>query len=139
MPCEVLEGASEWGSRRQRGSRAEPRGKRGASSGNLHAYWDELLGTHQDPFTIEKSADELVKEYPRETFGEERMKFNTRDWAEESVQASLNTPYQNLDLEITKFADMPVGYDADARRVERRRATLGGYRLADEMKMSFGA
>jgi hypothetical protein len=56
------------------------------------------------------------------------------DWAEESVQVSIKTVYKNLDPEITRFVDVPVGYDADARRTARRRVALAGYRLAEELK-----
>jgi len=50
---------------------------------------------------------------------------------------SLKTVYNNLDPEITNFVDVPVGYDADARRAARRRVALAGYRLADELKRLF--
>ena len=46
---------------------------------------------------------------------------------------------KNLDPAITKFADRPVCYEADARRAARRRAALAGYRLADELKRLFAA
>jgi hypothetical protein len=61
-----------------------------------------------------------------------------RDWAEENVQISLKTVYNNLDPEITTFADLPVRHEADATRVARRRATLAGYTLANELKRLFG-
>jgi hypothetical protein len=64
---------------------------------------------------------------------------NIEDRAEESVEASLRTVYRNLDLEITNFADLPVGYEADAKRVARCRAALVGYRLGDELKRLFAA
>ena len=90
-----------------------PRG-RGGRGNNLHAYWDDLLGTDEDPAHIEKLAEELILEYPRAGFADELSKTNIRDWAEESVQICLKTVYTNLDPEITKFADVPIGYDADA-------------------------
>lgn len=54
------------------------------------------------------------------------------------MQISLMTVYNNLDPEVTTFADVPVGYEADATRSARRRAALAGYRLADELKRLFG-
>jgi hypothetical protein len=68
------------------------------------------------------------------TFAVELTKTNIQDWAEESVEVCRKTVYRNLDPEITSFADMPLGYEADAKRVPRRRAALAGYRLADELK-----
>ena len=114
-----------------------PRG-RGERSNNLHAYWDDLLGTDQNPAAIEKLAEELVKEYPLANFADDLKMTNIRDWAEESVQISLKTVYNDLDPKITTFADPPIGYQADARRAARRRVSLAGYRLAEELKRLFG-
>ncbi len=114
-----------------------PRG-RGDRGNNLHAYWDDLLGVDESPDAVNAVADRLVAEFPREMFAEELKKTNIGDWAEESVGISLRTVYNDLDPEITKFADIPVGYDADAGRVARRRAALAGYRLADELKRLYG-
>jgi hypothetical protein len=75
-------------------------------------------------------ADELIKEFPRTGFAAELTSTNIRDWAEESVAIGFKTVYKNLDPEITTFADMPVGYEADAKRAARSRAALAGYRLA---------
>ena len=114
-----------------------PRGQ-GERRNNLHAYWDDLLGTDQNPAAIEKLAEEPVKEYPQAGFVNELAKTNIRDWAEESVEISLKTVYNNLDPEITTFVDVPVGYDADARKAARMRVALAGYRLAEELKKLFG-
>jgi hypothetical protein len=104
---------------------------RGSRESNLHAYWDDLLGTDSSPAAVERLADELMKEYPAAGFTAELKKTNIREWAEESVEISLGTVYKNLDPNITRFADRPVGYEADARRVARRRVAVVGYRLAD--------
>jgi hypothetical protein len=108
-----------------------PRGNR---SNNLHAYWDDLLGTDKGPAAIEKLAEELVQQYPRAGFADELTKTNIKDWAEESVQICVNTVYRNLDPEITRFANLPVGYEADAKRAGRRQVALAGYRLTEELK-----
>ncbi len=56
---------------------------------------------------------------------------------EESVEISLRTVYRSLDPYVTQFFDLPVGYEADAQRVARRRVALAGYRLAQELKGLF--
>jgi hypothetical protein len=111
---------------------------RGGRQYNLHAYWDDLLGNDQESAAVERLAEDLMREYPREGFTGDLAKTNIRDWAEESVQISLTTVYRNLDPEITTFAELPVGYEADATRVARRRAALAGYRLADDLKRLLG-
>ena len=42
-------------------------------------------------------------------FSDDLKKTSIRDWAEESVQISLKTVYNNLDPEITNFAAVPAG------------------------------
>jgi hypothetical protein len=113
-----------------------PRGF-GARGNNLHAYWDGLLGTEESPDAVQKLAGALLAEYPREAFREELTLTNIGDWADEGISISLKTVYNNLDANITNFADLPIGYEADAQRVARRRAALAGYRLADELKRLF--
>jgi hypothetical protein len=113
-----------------------PRGQ-GGQSNNLHAFWDDLIATDTDPATVERVADELVKEYPRDGFEDELERTNIGDWAEESVAICLKTVYRDLDPEIISFADAPVGYEADGRRVARRRGARAGYRLAEKIKRVF--
>ncbi len=110
---------------------------RGNRPSNLHAYWDDLLGTDLSPAAEEKLADELIAEYPREMFAEELKKTNIEHWAKESVDVCLKVVYRDLDPEITHFAELPVAYEADATRAARKRAALAGYRLGDELKRLF--
>ena len=110
---------------------------RGSRESNLHAYWDDLLGTDTNPAAIDRLADEITKEHPAANFTAELSKRNIRDWAEENVEICLSTVYKNLDPNITRFFERPVGYEADAQRVARRRIALAGYRLAKELKRLF--
>lgn len=107
---------------------------RGARSNNLHAYWDDALGIDDSPAAVEVLAIGIIAQFPRSDFVEEMKKNNIRDWAEESIAASIQQVYHDLDPNILNFAEAPVGYDADARKVARRRAALAGYRLAEELK-----
>jgi hypothetical protein len=101
---------------------------------NLHAYWDDLLGTDEEPDAVEALAAGIMAEHPRTNLGDELVRSRINQWAEESVAISLKTVYRNLDPGLTRFTDRPVGYDADARKVARRQAALAGYRLADALK-----
>jgi hypothetical protein len=131
-------------------SKALPEGDRGGNlvkiknplatgqyGGNLHAYWDDLVGTDVAPDAIERLADGLIAEYPLKTFEAEIKKTSIEAWAEESVALSLRTVYHNLDPKITEFPDAPIGYQADAQRAARRRVALAGYRLAEELTRLF--
>lgn len=110
---------------------------RGERGHNLHAYWDDLLGTDDDPAAVERLVDDLMDEHPPGELAAELKRSKIGQWAEESVEVARKTVYQNLDPELTRFADPPVGYEADARRAARRRAALAGYRLADELRRLF--
>jgi hypothetical protein len=114
-----------------------PSAEPGSRAVSLHAYWDGLLGSSDDPDTLNRLAGELMDEYPRSAFTEELARKDFKQWAEESADLSLKTMYRDLDPSITRFVDRPVGYAADARRAARRRAALAGYRLADELNSLF--
>lgn len=111
---------------------------RGDRGNNLHAYWDDLLGTDDQPAAVERVAAELMAEHPADRFAVEIGRTNVGQWAEEGVEVALKTVYNDLDPEITRFVDRPVGYEADAVRAARRRAALAGYRLADELERLVG-
>jgi hypothetical protein len=110
-----------------------PRG-RGEQANNLHAYWDDLLGTDENPESIARLATEIADEYPVETFAAEFAKMRIGEWAEESVTLALNVVYRDLDANIVHFDELPVAYQAEARAVARRRIALAGYRLAAELE-----
>lgn len=131
-------------------SKALPEGDRGGNlvkiknpratteyGNNLHAYWDDLLGTDIAPDAIERLADGLISEYPISAFATELKQTSITLWAEESVALSLRTVYNNLDPKITEFREAPIGYQADAHRAARRRVALAGYRLGEELKRLF--
>ena len=131
-------------------SKALPQGDRGGNSvvvpnprargdrgNNLHAYWDDLIGGDDSPDAVNALADGLIAEYPRDGFREELARKDIGDWTREGVEVALKTVYNNLDPEITKFADLPVGYEADGKKAARRRAALAGYRLGDDLKRLF--
>ncbi len=105
---------------------------------NLHAFWDDLIGNDDRPEAVAAEAERLKAEYPRETFAAELERTKINQWAEEGVAICLKTVYNNLDPTITRFNDLPIGYESDARRAARRRAALAGYRLADELNRLFG-
>ena len=131
-------------------SRAFPRGDRGGNDvqvpnptartergNNLHAYWDDLIATDEDPAAIERIAGELIVAHPRSNFAAELRLKDIGQWAEESAQVSVNTVYRDLDREQRNFAQLPIGYQAEARNAARKRAALAGYRLADQLRESF--
>jgi len=86
------------------------------------------LEVHAQLATIEKLADGIIAEHPRDGLATEPAKMNIGDRAQESVALNLSTVYHNFGPNITTFTDRPVGYEADAVRVARKRVAPAGYR-----------
>ena len=87
---------------------------RGDRGNNLHAYWDDLLGVDDAPRRRERAGRPARGRVPE---GRVRRGARGRTSATGPRRGSgspLKTVYNNLDPEIIKFADLPVGYDADA-------------------------
>lgn len=101
--------------------------------GNLHAYWDDLAGVSDSFSDVDATAKSIVAQYPRTELPELEMT-QFEGWVQESVVLSRRYVYRNLDPFVMEFSEMPVGYDADARRLARRRMALAGYRLADVLR-----
>jgi hypothetical protein len=80
-----------------------------------------------------------MTEYPETAFAAELKKPRMNDWARESVDSALRVVYRNLPADQATFADLPIGYEADATREARKRAALAGYRLASELRRLFPA
>ncbi len=117
-----------------------PRGSRFYSR-NLHAYWDDLLGDDDKLKTFDQLAHEvdgLVKEYPRDRFSPaELATLDILDWANESRADAIKTVYRDLDPEIKSYSELPTAYEAEARKLGRRRIALAGYRMAAVLKVLF--
>jgi hypothetical protein len=106
---------------------------RGGRQSNLHAYWDDLLGVDSSPEAVERLAEELTREFPVADMAKELSIMDIGKWAEESAKLAVDVAYRNLDANITRFADKPLGYEADAVRAARMRAATAGYRLGREL------
>lgn len=76
---------------------------------SLHAYWDGLVGTGDDPDAVNRLAEALYREYPQSAFADELTRMNIGQWAKESIEVCLKTFYRDLDPNITRFQDHTRG------------------------------
>jgi hypothetical protein len=126
--------------------------KEGGPAVNLHFYWDALLFREQAPFKdIQAKADELRRAPDLQRARLPELKATEfKAWAEEGLVKAREVAYQNGRLkggkgqlgESVKTAVAPVlpeGYAQAAASVARRRITLAGYRLADQLGAVFKA
>ena len=124
-------------------SRREPQGDSGGNKvmlctppckENLHAFWDNLLGTEKSPEAAERAAKKLFK--PNSALA---SKGDAATWVAESLQFA----------KINVYVDPPIGagegpftitppYESAAEVLAKQRIALAGARLAkllnDELK-----
>jgi len=115
----------------------DPRGK----YHELHAYWDDLLGSDHDVDTfdeLESIADDIMTEYPAQSFGPDVKKLDIRIWTnDEGGPLARDAVYRPLGIAVdntTGFRSLPRGYEAAAQAAARKRIALAGYRLAEQLK-----
>jgi hypothetical protein len=116
---------------------------------NLHAYWDDLLGSNRDadsPGRIVDVADDIIASVPPGAFTADQLKPTTdiRLWALESFGLAVDKAYLPLgDLldrtEPIGEDDVPDDYEARSKDVARKQVALAGYRLAEVLKATFPA
>lgn len=122
-----------------------PGGDRGGNEvrvpgGNLHGYWDNVLGRDESPPVVEALARALESEHPRDSF-ETELAVAADDFRSiglEGVGLATGLVYRDLDPAFGRFEELPVGYAADAEKAARRRVALAGYRLADLLRSMLG-
>jgi hypothetical protein len=120
--------------------------KDGETPINLHAYWDNLLGSDTSYGGVKSNAEILSRaEYGRDRYAKELGRTKYMEWAEEGSALAWEHVYLAGDLpglvpdrqspEKKKDAPaLPRGYAESAQRMARRQAALAGFRLADEVR-----
>jgi len=104
---------------------------------NLHAFWDQLLGTSGDVREVRNQATLLGRTYTRPALLELREATDAHGWALESRQLCIEAVYLNGTLagEVETGRDqapvLPDAYPMRAKQIAERRAALAAYRLAD--------
>lgn len=114
-------------------SKADPKGDAGGNNvkcgspcpSELHGYWDDLLGTSDDPGTVLAAASAL----PVADSAEAKIDDETK-WVAESFQLAKDDAYMPpIDKGDGPFTLTPA-YETKAKSVAQARVTLAGARLA---------
>jgi S1/P1 Nuclease len=118
---------------------------------NLHAYWDELLGTGTTYVAIDQMATTITASsvHDPDKMPELKKHPNLGTWATESHDLAVALTYLNGDLKTASWKswenhqiqkddipELPPGYEANARELACRRVALAGYRLADLLEQT---
>ena len=109
----------------------------GGSTMTLHSFWDELLGSGNDPDQVKDYAAALKTEHPRASFEAELTVTNVWTWSRISRSNAINQAYNKFSSVTPTESDpvlLPSGYKTEATAAAREYAALAGYRLADAIK-----
>jgi len=112
----------------------------------LHAYWDQLFGpgtsyNHAVPMTMviaaAHQAKDLASRFKREDLSELAAHHTAEEWSVESRDLVIKEVWLDYQLQASAnendAPELPAGYHERAKAVAERRASLAGYRLADEL------
>jgi hypothetical protein len=118
---------------------------------NLHAYWDEVLGTSNAFGAIDFLAREITDDsvLAPEKLTELELHKQPSQWARESFDDAVALVYLNGRLRSARYdaytagemtpqqvPPLPPSYAGNARDLAKRRAALAGYRLAEQLKVA---
>lgn len=119
---------------------------------NLHAFWDDQLGTSADYLVVQFNADQIAANSNCDPAHLSQFKTDTTfsSWADESyadaiafvyLDGRLRTAsypqYASHKIDAAEVPALPPSYAANAHALSMQRISLAGYRLADQLKMVF--
>jgi hypothetical protein len=114
----------------------------GPSIKPLHAVWDTMLGNDLTVDFIERRADQIMAEWPREKLSTEIAQHDQREWNREGRALAIKYVYLDGKLEgvskdeAVKDLALPIPqisyrYKKTSMPVAERQAALAGYRIAE--------
>jgi hypothetical protein len=116
---------------------------------NIHAFWDEALGTTDSFFEIDFLARDITTDpaLAPSNLAELELDKKPADWARESRDAAMGMVYLNGRLRSVRseaynarevvdeqVPALPASYTPNAHALAKRRVALAGYRLAAALK-----
>jgi hypothetical protein len=111
----------------------------GGQGRNLHAFWDDIVGTDASDTSVNRLAEEITADYAQQHPTRPRLSRDPKKWIDEGFQLAMTNVY-TFGLE-TGSRENPVmlssNYEANARRVARIQLAVAGFRLADAVNRKF--
>jgi hypothetical protein len=101
---------------------------------NLHAFWDDLVGTAKTIPEAIKSVSDAARTLPKATQGM-AAKLDSADWIEESFRAAQDTAYRSPIGHDNGPFSLTEAYQRDAEAVALARVALAGARLAGVLNL----
>ncbi len=104
------------------------------TGGNLHSFWDGLVGSAQSDTFVTALSNKLMADFP-ETAG---PVLTPETWIDESFEAAKNVAYQFSEKGTHNDpARLSNDYRKNARETARQRVAVAGYRLSGVLKDVF--
>jgi hypothetical protein len=104
----------------------------------LHAFWDELLGTRPNTPEQYHCALRVVTDHSRGSLLELKQEKTPKDWSLESRAVAIEKVYLNGELKGSTHPEnapvLPPKYVNEAEAVAERQAALAAYRICDEIQ-----
>jgi hypothetical protein len=112
------------------------------TSRELHAFWDDILGSQTDVNTFDELdgiAHDVMSSFPDSGFDEARIKnLDISSWCkDEGAPLAKEVVYAPLIPAIDNqngFHAIPSGYESKATAKAKEQVALAGYRLARQLK-----
>jgi hypothetical protein len=94
---------------------------------SLHSFWDQILGSSEDPEDAASSGNSLIAEFPHAA-GEEKL--DIAIWVDESFRAAKRFAYAAPIKPDGSVSTTSQTYRISAHKLAEKQVVLAGYRLA---------
>jgi hypothetical protein len=130
-------------------SRSQPDGDQGGNlvfvtlgngaGRNLHAFWDDVLGTDTSEGSVNRLAAGITADYIQQRGPHPRLARDPKRWVDEGFQLAKSEVY-TFGTETGSREHpvvLPAGYEINARHVARVQMAVAGFRLANALNQRF--
>lgn len=106
---------------------------------NLHALWDEIMGSDTSPAYVNSLATGIAADFVRHSGPQPRLSKDPKKWIEEGFALAESDVYTFGPETGTREQPvaLPSSYQSNARKVARVRIAVAGFRLAAALNRRF--
>ena len=107
---------------------------------NLHALWDDAVGTDVSEAYVNRYAAEITAEFVKAVGEHPHLSKDPKRWVDEGFELAKHDVYTfgNETGSRDHPLEMPAGYEANAVRVSRIQIAKAGFRLAEILNSKLG-
>jgi hypothetical protein len=125
--------------------KSQPNGDAGGNSvfvtpgRNLHAFWDDAVGTDRSDAAVNQLAAGIAADYIQQHGAHPRLSRDPKKWIDEGFELAKSEVYTfGVETGSSEHpVTLPNGYEINAKRVARVQVAIAGVRLADALNRRF--